>query len=411
MDREQSVETEASADSGLASSGMSPESAALLTKPDPALERLQEILARREELDPALALYVDNLSPLGYPCLRHPLVYAVPYFDVQNALYNEQYRTKRMALERAREKKDWTLFVFLHECPWRLQAFLEIATELTDSFYWDLLSSLWSDSENIWQNRRYWSMLLRSRRPEQEQFMVPSDREFFSALPEKFLVFRGHQKKNRRGLSWTLSLATAQFFETRYWQSGGILSTLVAKDDVIGFIGGRNEWEIVLRPGAKITPKTLRLPHLPEELVRVEAASIEKFRLKNSYHGPAHWRRVDRNAINLAAHTPAADLTVCRLFALLHDSCRINEETDPKHGHRAAKFAAQLFDSGTLKITAAQLEVLCEACRRHNDGKVSDDPTVGVCWDADRLDLVRVGIAPDRKLLSTKAAKQFLWQL
>jgi hypothetical protein len=34
------------------------------------------------------------------------------------------------------------------------------------------------------------------------------------------------------------------------------------------------------------------------------------------------------------------------------------------------------------------------------------DPLVGVCWDADRLDLWRVGIKPDPRDLSTEAAKR-----
>jgi hypothetical protein len=41
----------------------------------------------------------------------------------------------------------------------------------------------------------------------------------------------------------------------------------------------------------------------------------------------------------------------------------------------------------------------------HADGLTSADPTVGACWDADRLNLWRVGVAPDRRLLSTAAAR------
>jgi hypothetical protein len=41
----------------------------------------------------------------------------------------------------------------------------------------------------------------------------------------------------------------------------------------------------------------------------------------------------------------------------------------------------------------------------HSDGLVTDDPTIGCCWDADRLDLWRVGAPPVPALLSTEAAK------
>ena len=39
------------------------------------------------------------------------------------------------------------------------------------------------------------------------------------------------------------------------------------------------------------------------------------------------------------------------------------------------------------------------------DGRVSDDPTIGTCWDADRLDLRRVAIVPKTGLMSTNPAK------
>jgi hypothetical protein len=37
---------------------------------------------------------------------------------------------------------------------------------------------------------------------------------------------------------------------------------------------------------------------------------------------------------------------------------------------------------------------------------LSTDPTVGVCFDADRLDLGRVGIEPDPELMSTEAGRK-----
>jgi len=42
-------------------------------------------------------------------------------------------------------------------------------------------------------------------------------------------------------------------------------------------------------------------------------------------HGPAHWLRVRANGEALAAATHGADLEVVQLFALLHDSRRVNE--------------------------------------------------------------------------------------
>jgi uncharacterized protein len=49
--------------------------------------------------------------------------------------------------------------------------------------------------------------------------------------------------------------------------------------------------------------------------------------------------------------------------------------------------------------------LLAFACEEHTNGGVGPDPTVGVCWDADRLNLWQVGIRPDPRWLSTEAAR------
>ena len=94
------------------------------------------------------------------------------------------------------------------------------------------------------------------------------------------------------------------------------------------------------------------------------------------------------------------------LFALLHDSMRENDSVDPGHGPRAAAFAIELHGEGLLGTTPAQLETLRYACFEHTNGLVSADPTVGTCWDADRLDLPRVGIQPDPARFSTARAHE-----
>jgi uncharacterized protein len=128
---------------------------------------------------------------------------------------------------------------------------------------------------------------------------------------------------------------------------------------------------------------------------------------KNSrLHGPDHWERVARNAASIAAETPGANALVGQLFALLHDAMRTNDGHDPEHGPRAAALTRQL--SPLLRIDDDALALLTQACERHDRGLVSDDPTIGCCWDADRLDLPRVGTIPDPRYFSTAAARHIL---
>jgi len=124
----------------------------------------------------------------------------------------------------------------------------------------------------------------------------------------------------------------------------------------------------------------------------------------HSIHGPAHWRRVERNGLWLAERS-GGDLFVVRLFAWFHDSCRVNEWTDPDHGKRGADYALKL--RGTLlDLENDDLERLVYACTWHTDKDHSEDPTIGACWDADRLDLGRVGTTPSPRFMSTAAGKE-----
>ena len=51
-------------------------------------------------------------------------------------------------------------------------------------------------------------------------------------------------------------------------------------------------------------------------------------------------------------------------------------------------------------------ELLQYACVWHTHGLLNNDPTIGTCWDADRLDLARVGIQPDAHFMSTEFGRQ-----
>ena len=51
------------------------------------------------------------------------------------------------------------------------------------------------------------------------------------------------------------------------------------------------------------------------------------------------------------------------------------------------------------------MELLIEALMHHSEGYTQGDVTVRVCWDADRLDLGRVGIDPKPERLCTEPAR------
>ena len=124
----------------------------------------------------------------------------------------------------------------------------------------------------------------------------------------------------------------------------------------------------------------------------------------HGHHGVPHWARVRANGLMLAPMT-GANRHVVELFAFFHDACRVNENVDDGHGARGADLASQL--KGRFFVASdEEMDLLAHACRFHSDGRSQGDATVLTCWDADRLDLGRVGITPRADRLCTSAARK-----
>jgi uncharacterized protein len=119
-------------------------------------------------------------------------------------------------------------------------------------------------------------------------------------------------------------------------------------------------------------------------------------------HGANHWARVLNHGKNIG-QIRKADLLVVELFGFLHDSCRMNDGRDPQHGARAAEFAYGV-QGDFYQLEPKQLDTLCYAMTHHSGGGLSTNATIQTCWDADRLDLGRVGIFPSPQYLSQEAA-------
>jgi uncharacterized protein len=146
------------------------------------------------------------------------------------------------------------------------------------------------------------------------------------------------------------------------------------------------------------------------ELVeKIKEIAQSNIKIDSDIHGIDHWDAVHENAIFLSMQEGVDELVV-RLFAYLHDSKRYDDNEDYFHGERAAQFVDELCEeNGALStLSFTQRTMLRTACYYHNKGVVSEDITIGACYDADRLELVREGvnILPDPKLMSTPMGKK-----
>lgn len=120
-------------------------------------------------------------------------------------------------------------------------------------------------------------------------------------------------------------------------------------------------------------------------------------------HGISHWGRVYTNGLRLAEGT-GAKVDVVKLFAIFHDSRRLNNEIDNGHGPRGAKLVEE-FRGEYFDLPDDDFKLLLTTCRHHTVLQTHEDITVQTCFDADRLDLARVGKIPDPRYLCTEMAR------
>ncbi len=111
------------------------------------------------------------------------------------------------------------------------------------------------------------------------------------------------------------------------------------------------------------------------------------------------------------SETTGARKDIVELFAVFHDSQRINEGVDDGHGRRGSDLAKDL-RGVVYELEDEAFGLLIKACDLHTEGYLDGDVTLRTCWDADRLDLGRVGITPRVEKLCTEGARNpdlFKW--
>ncbi len=121
-------------------------------------------------------------------------------------------------------------------------------------------------------------------------------------------------------------------------------------------------------------------------------------------HGVSHLRRVAILSGRLA-NAVGEDVESAVVMGFLHDCARKDDGNDTEHGHESAFLARGLIDRFYPHLDVNRI---CEAIAGHADGEVTTDPLTACLWDADRLELKRIGRTVDPDLLSTVVAKRLV---
>lgn len=124
----------------------------------PKLKELLELMNKKEDLHPDLVPYLVVENKIPY--LKHPLLYVIMPSEAMYASYNKRYEVIKSMIAKSMEEEDFEGYVFHHERPYRVEAFMDIESNLSDKRYWSLLGEVWTDSENTWQNIDEWNELL-----------------------------------------------------------------------------------------------------------------------------------------------------------------------------------------------------------------------------------------------------------
>ena len=242
---------------------------------------LEELMNKKEELHEDLVDHIDEDSPIGV-FLRHPLLMTL-YVEDMNAYYNHQYLGKKKECDKALKNKKWNTWIWLHERPFRLDAFLFICRDIPAEEYWSLLRDIWIDTEGPGVNQDIWLELFNRPYPKRRKMMTGKERRALASAGRASVelnIYRGYvdgldpedseyieeDRDRESGISWTLDYNKAEWFARRFLAGGtgyGVVAEAICNPkDVIAYFESRGEKEIVIDP-SKV--RILRSQALPTE--------------------------------------------------------------------------------------------------------------------------------------------------
>ena len=152
---------------------------------------------------------------------------------------------------------------------------------------------------------------------------------------------------------------------------------------------------------------------------------IKKLQAVSTYrghlHGPAHWLRVERFGRELAILSQLNELEsrCVEVFALTHDLGRLDDGSDKQHPVSGSELFINNSSGFFPDLSHEQIDIIHLAILHHSDGLTAGEAyesgllssidyeekalitIMGCCWDADRLDLLRLCMDINSNYMST----------
>jgi hypothetical protein len=219
-----------------------------------------DLLHRKEELHKDLVPYVSTHPGYGQ-VLHHPFIIDLFFDPTRCGMANAQYKAKTLRAAECLENKELDSYITLHERPYRYKAFTYLYGQghLHGVKYWKLLSSVWIDSENIFENLKGWKTLWRKKEPYWESCMTDREYDTWCYLPDLVTCYRGVKYKSGiRSISWTTDCAKAEWFANRLLRKGEkpmVAQMTIEKSRIRAYLNRRDEHELII----PIIPKEARI--------------------------------------------------------------------------------------------------------------------------------------------------------
>jgi len=163
-----------------------------------------------------------------------------------NQMINDSYNYKKEKFNKYIEKQDIEALIYLIERPYRVPCTMSTLSswwEPTKEDYWKLISWLWQDTESVYENLDTWIELLTQMFDDPQLMMNDKEKKVYNNLPETVTIYRGGI--DDKGLSWSLSKETAEWFANRFDKGYQVFTKDISKSQILAYLDGRNEKEII----------------------------------------------------------------------------------------------------------------------------------------------------------------------